>query len=125
MNKVIYGISTTLLCLLFLASAMMYIFNYEYVHGAFVSLGFPTWIIYPLAGLKILGAVTVLTRFSSFLKELAYAGFLYDAVLALVAHTMVGDGDYAPAIIALLLITVSWIFERKVYGPYKQEPVAA
>ena len=117
----IYWISTGLLCLLFLAGAMMYLFNYERAHGFFVSLGFPTWIIYPLATLKILGAVAVLTRYSSFLKELAYAGFLYDSILALAAHVAVRDGEYAPAIVALILTTVSWTFERKVFGPYQQK----
>jgi hypothetical protein len=88
----------------------------------FVSLGFPIWIIYPLAGLKILGAITVFTRFSSFLKELAYAGFFYDAALALAAHIMVRDGEFAPAIVALVLVTVSWTYDRKVFGTYRRTP---
>lgn len=115
-NKIIYRVSTVLLSLLFFAGAMMYIFDYERAYGFFVSLGFPTWLIYPLATLKILGAIAVLTRYSNFLKELAYAGFLYDVLLALAAHIMVRDGEYVLSILALILITVSWIFERKVYA---------
>ena len=119
-NRIIYHVSTTLLCLLFFAGAMMYLFNYERAHGFFVSLGFPTWIIYPLAAAKILGAITVLTRFSSFLKELAYAGFLYDALLAFAAHWMVRDGEYVFCIVALVLTIVSWTFDRRVFGAYTQ-----
>lgn len=121
-DKLIYRASTVLLSLLFFAGAMMYIFNYERAHGFFVSLGFPTWIIIPLAVLKILGAVAVLSRASSFLKELAYAGFLYDATLAFVAHWMVRDGEYAFAIVAFSLTVVSWSFERRVFGRYRQVP---
>lgn len=125
LNKTVYWISTVLLCLLFFAGAMMYVFNYETAHEFFVNLGFPTWIIYPLAALKVLGAITVLTRFSGFLKELAYAGFLYDAILALAAHVMVLDGEYAPAIVCLILIVISWTFERRVFGNYQQQRAEA
>jgi hypothetical protein len=101
----------------------MYLFNYSRAEGFFINLGFPAWIIYPLAILKVLGVIAILTRKSSFLKELAYAGFLYDAMLALTAHIMVRDGEYLPAIIALILIPVSWIFDRKIFGQYKQENI--
>lgn len=122
-DKIIYWVSTVLLCLLFFASAMMYLFIYERAHGFFVSLGFPTWLIYPLAALKILGVIAVISRFSGYLKELAYAGFFYDAILALAGHAMVRDGEYAPAILAITLTIVSWVFERRVFGSYRQVPV--
>lgn len=122
-NKIIYWSTTGLMSLLFLASAMMYIFNYPTAEGFFVSLGFPTWIIYPLATLKILGVVTILSQKSNFLKELAYAGFLFDAILALAAHLIVGDGEFAPAILALIFIVLSWTYDRKIYGSYTQNPL--
>ncbi len=119
-NKIMYWIATGLLCLLFFAGAMMYILNYPRAEGFFISLGFPTWIIYPLAILKILGVLTLLTKKSNFLKELAYSGFLFDAILALAAHIMVNDGEYVPAFISIVLLTISWIYDRKVYGNYRQ-----
>lgn len=122
-NKTIYWITTGLLTLFFFAGAMMYIFNYPRAESFFISLRFPTWIIYPLAILKILGAIAILTNKSIFLKELAYSGFLFDAVLALAAHIIVSDGEYAPAIIALILITISWFFDRKVFGNYTQRVI--
>lgn len=119
-NKTIYWIATGLMCLLFFGSAMMYYFNYPRAEGFFISLKFPTWLIYPLATLKVLGILAVLTKKSIFLKELAYAGFLFDAILALTAHLMVGDGEFMGGMIATILITISWIFDRKVFGNYKQ-----
>ncbi|OEK08439.1 hypothetical protein A8C32_03040 [Flavivirga aquatica] len=122
-NKIIYWIVTSLLCALFLASAMMYIFNYPRAEGFFISLGFPTWIIYPLAILKLIGVITILTKWSKFLKELAYAGFLYDAILALSAHSVVGDGEYIPVIISIILIIVSWVYDRKVFNLNKEKSI--
>lgn len=121
-KQIVYWISTSLLCLMFFAGAMMYLFNYPEVEKAFVSLGFPTWIIYPLAILKILGAITVLTGFSNYLKELAYAGFFYDAIFAMAAHVMVQDGEFAPALVAILLTLTSWVFDRLVFGNYQRKP---
>ncbi|MBU2974599.1 DoxX family protein [Zobellia sp. B3R18] len=119
-NKIIYWASTILLCALFIMGAMMYIFNYPRAEGFFISLGFPTWIIYPLAILKILAPIAILTKKSNFLKELAYAGFLFDAVLAFFAHLMVSDGEYLFSTVALILTIISWIYDRKVFGNYVQ-----
>ena len=119
-NKIIYWIATGLLCALFFAGALMYFLNYPRAEAFFVNLGFPTWIIYPLATLKILGVIMILTKKSIFLKELAYAGFLFDAILALVAHLMVNDGEHMPAVISIILIIVSWVYDRKVFGSYIQ-----
>ncbi len=119
-DRIVYWISTTVMSLVFLAGALMYLVNYERALGYFVGLGFPTWIIYPLGALKVLGVIAIWTRYSSFLKELAYAGFLYDVTLALAGHVMVRDGEYAPAIVALMATIISWIFDRRVFGPYRQ-----
>ncbi|MGY5352923.1 DoxX family protein [Wenyingzhuangia sp. IMCC45533] len=115
-DKIIYWIATGFLTLVFTFSACMYLFAYERASGFFVNLGFPTWLIYPLAILKILGLVAILTKKSKFLKELAYAGFLFDAVLALSAHLIVGDGEAMAAVVAILATTVSWIYDKKLYG---------
>ncbi len=120
-NKIIYWVTTGLLCLLFFASAMMYIFNYPRAEGFFISLGFPTWLIYPLAILKLLGVAAILTKKSNFIKELAYAGFLFDAILALAAHLIVSDGEFPGAVLAITLLTVSWIYDRKMFGNYQQK----
>ena len=119
-DKIIYWIVTGLLCALFFMGALMYLFNYPRAEGFFISLGFPTWIIYPLAILKVLGPIVILLRKSLFLKELAYAGFLFDAVLAFFAHYMVRDGEYMFAVLAFIFTIVSWIYDRKVFGKYIQ-----
>ena len=114
-NKIIYWISTGLLSAMMLMSASMYFFNYEMVSETFVRLGYPTFIIYPLATAKMLGLIAILTKKSEFLKEWAYAGFFFDFVLALSAHWVVNDGEFMPAFIALLLLIVSYRYDKKVF----------
>ena len=102
------------MCLIFAFSAFNYFFNHEMVTGFFVALGFPTWLIYPMAIAKILGIVTVLTKFSPILKEWAYAGFFFNSTLALAAHLAVSDGQWLGAAMAMTAVLVSRISLPKV-----------
>lgn len=85
------------------------------IKETFTFLGFPTWIVYPLAVAKILAVVAILSKQSKILKEWAYAGLFFDSVLAFGAHWFAKDGQYIPAVVAILLIVVSRIFEGKIY----------
>jgi hypothetical protein len=93
-DRIIYYVATALLSALMLMSSGMYFFNHEMVAETFTNLGYPTYVIYPLAIAKILGLVAIWTRMSNMLKEWAYAGFFFDFVLALSAHLVVADGDF-------------------------------
>jgi hypothetical protein len=114
-DKIIYWGSTGLLSLLMIVSASMYFLNYSQIAAIFSSLGYPTYLVYPLAVLKILGVLAILTKWSRFLKNLAYAGFFFDFVLATSAHINAGDGQVGIAVLALLLLIVSYAFDRKLY----------
>lgn len=113
--KIVYWIATGLLCLLMLASAGMYIFNHAEVANIFTKLGYPTYIVYPLAIAKILGVMAILTKFSRILKEWAYAGFFFDFLLAASAHYFANESPTI-AIVALLLLLVSYALDRKFYS---------
>lgn len=115
LDKTIYWISTGLMCLLFLFSASMYFFKYSEVQVAFETLGFPIWIIYPLATAKVLGVIAVLSKQSKTLKEWAYAGFFFDTLLAAGAHYMAADGGTSLTIVAMVLILISYIYDGKLY----------
>jgi len=115
-DKIIYWGSTGLLCLMMTGSAIMYIIKYSEVATVFTALGYPTYLIYPLAVLKLLGVLAILTKKSKFLKNLAYAGFFYDFLLAASAHVNVGDGDYVPALVALALVIVSFVYDRRLFS---------
>lgn len=112
-NKIIYLIATGLLTANMLLSAVMYIFSHEMAASMFQSLSYPVYIIYPLAVAKILGLIAIWTNKSKTLKEWAYAGFVFDFLLAISAHINAGDGEFVPASFALVFVTVSYIFYRK------------
>lgn len=105
--RILFWITTGIFCAIFLLSAGMYLFRYEMVVGAYESLGFPAWIIYPSAIAKILGVITILSNRSALLREWAYAGFFFDAALAFTAHYMVKDGNGGLAAIALVAVVLS------------------
>ncbi|MCU1290257.1 MAG: hypothetical protein JWN60_2486 [Acidobacteria bacterium] len=114
--RVIYWIATALLCLMMLASGIMYLVNYAEVAKVFSDLGYPAYLVYPLGIAKILGVAAILTKKSKTLKDLAYAGFFYDFTLALIAHINAGDGGFIVPLIALTLLIVSFLTDRKIYG---------
>ncbi|MBW2243270.1 MAG: DoxX family protein [Deltaproteobacteria bacterium] len=86
----------------------MYFFNHEEVSATFARLGYPTYLIYPIAVAKLLGLVAIWTRRVETLKNLAYAGYFYDFMLSFFAHTMVADGEFAPSLVATVLVSVSY-----------------
>ena len=117
-NKIIYWLATGLLSVMMLMSVGMYFFNHAEVSETFAKLGFPTYIIYPLAIAKLLGLVAIWTNKIKALKDWAYAGFFFNFILALSAHVMIKDGDHMGAIIALVLLLVSYWYSKKLYGEY-------
>jgi hypothetical protein len=117
-NKIIYYVATGLLSVIMLLSSTMYVVNNEMVSETFLNLGFPVFIIYPLAAAKILGLIALWTNKSKQLKEWAYAGFLFNTLLATGAHLNIGDGEQMGAIMALVFVIVSYVFYRKTTEVY-------
>lgn len=91
----------------------MYFVQNEMVSETFASLGFPVWIIYPLAIAKYLGLIAIWSNKSKLLKEWAYAGFFFDVLLAAGAHLSVSDGGHYAALFGLVLVVVSRIYNGK------------
>lgn len=112
-NKIIYLVATGLLTAFMLFSVGMYLFNHEMVASMFTSFGYPTYIIYPLAFAKLLGLVAIWSPKLKTIKEWAYAGFFFDFLLAFFAHYMIGDGEQGGAVIAAVLLIVSYVFSKK------------
>lgn len=113
-DKIIFYVATGLLTVMMLMSAGMYVFNNVEIQKLFVSFGYPTYIIYPLAVAKVLGLVAIWTPSFKALKEWAYAGFFFNFVLAFFAHYMIGDGEQLGAVMALVLLVSSYIFSKRI-----------
>ena len=113
--KLIYWISTLALCGIMLFSATMYVTKPDMVQGFFKNLGYPTYLVYPLAMAKVLGVLAILTKQSRMLKEWAYAGFFFDTALATAAHLHAQDGGHIMALGALVMVVVSRFFDGRLY----------
>ena len=112
-TKILYYSVTALYSLLMLMSAGMYIFANEMAVENFTIVQFPTFIIYPLAIAKILGVIAIWVNKYKHLKEWAYAGFFFNALLAISAHLNVNDGEHIGGVMALVLVTLSYVFYRR------------
>lgn len=113
-NKIIFYVATGLFTLLMCFSVSMYLFNNEEITKVFETLGYPSYIIYPLAVAKVLGLIALWFFQKKTIVEWAYAGFFFNAVLAFFAHYMIGDGEQMGAVIAFVLVLISYIFSKKI-----------
>ncbi|WP_298902091.1 DoxX family protein [uncultured Psychroserpens sp.] len=113
-DRIIYYVATGLLTLLMLFSVSMYFFKHDDVAEMFTSFGYPTYIIYPYAVAKLLGLFALWNPNFKIIKEWAYAGFFFAFVLAFFAHYMIGDGEQTGALVALILLSVSYIFNKRI-----------
>lgn len=119
-GKIIYWVSTVLLCAAYAAGAGMYLFKRPMVEEGFKYLGYPTYLITLLIVVKIAAPLAILSRFSVKLSDLAYAGIFYHLLLAISAQLNVGDRGFVPALCALVLVIVSFLSQnagRKVASP--------
>ncbi len=118
MNKrdlIIYRIITGLFSALVVMGASQYFFNHEVVRGMFEGIEYPTYLIYPLGVAKFLGLIAIWLNISKTIKEWAYAGYVFNFILAISAHLNVNDGEFMPAVVALVCVVASYIYDRKVY----------
>ncbi len=114
--KIVYWVSTGLLTAFMLLSVSLYFFQHEMIQEAFISFGYPTYLIYPIAFAKLLGLVAVWTKKIRVLTEWAYAGFFFDFLLAFFAHVDIRDGEYAGPLVAITLLLVSYNYMKKLQG---------
>ena len=112
-DKIIFYVATGLLTALMIFSVQMYFFKHESVAQMFTNFGYPTYIIYPYAIAKLLGLFAIWNPNFKVIKEWAYSGFFFAFILAFFAHYMIGDGEQMGALIALILLIVSYIFNKK------------
>ena len=112
-DQIIYYVATGLLTVMMLMSAGMYFFNHAEIATMFQNFGYPTYIIYPYGIAKVLGLVAIWFIKNEKIKEWAYAGFFFAFIFAFFAHVMIGDGEQTGAIIAMVLLVVSYIFKNK------------
>lgn len=109
-----YWISTTLLSLIYLVSAALYIFKRNWVREVFAGLGYPEYLVPLLIAVKLLVVAVILLRFSVALSDLAYAGMFYHLLLSAAAHIGVRKPrDALPAVLCLVLLATSFLTQNR------------
>lgn len=103
-----YYTSTLFFTFIILFSVGNYLFNNDFIREGFIKMGYPTYIIYPLAAVKMVGLAVIWSRKQNLLFGLAYAGFFYNCILAAFAHLMIHDNGQWFAVAALILIVISY-----------------
>lgn len=112
-NKIIFYIATALFSGIMLFSISMYLTQTEMIKGAFKTMGYPSYLVYPLAVAKIIGLFALWYPKFTTIKEWAYAGFFFNVILAFFAHVMISDGEQLFALLAFLFLTTSYLFRKK------------
>ena len=104
-----------LLSAMMLLQAYMFVFNSEQISALFDSLGIHNGLIIPLGIAKLLAVIAILSKKSTLLKNLAYIGLAIDFMAAIISHLIAGDGDLIAAVVALILLSVSFIYDKKLF----------
>ena len=112
-TRLVYLISTGLLTAMMLLSITMYFVKTADIQQVFENLGYPSYIVIPLAIVKLLGLAAIWFSKDQGLKEWAYAGFFFDFVLAFTAHLAINDGEFGASLVAMALLLTSYFSARK------------
>ena len=116
-TKTIYWIGTALTSLWFGASGFCEITVNKAVWDITLKLGYPPHFIYVLGVAKLLGIGVLLIPGKLLrLKEWVFAGVYFDIIFAFASKVSVlGLASTADAIIAFMMVTVTYTMFRKVY----------
>lgn len=82
----VYWLETGLFCFMFVFSAVWTLVDIPGTVSEFKELEYPGFLPAPLAIAKLLGVAAILTNKSQTLKQFAFAGFLFDLLLAALGH---------------------------------------
>lgn len=118
----IYWVATTLLIVLYLASAVTYIIKTEWVRQTILGFGYPSYLVHLLTFVKLAAVAAIVSRFNVAISDLAYAGMLFHLLLSGLAHIGARKPRGAlPAVIGLALLAISFATQnagREVPSPY-------
>ena len=96
-------------------SVIMYHLWHEMAAGFFSDLGYPTYVVYPLAYLKLIAMIVIITNRYNNLKEIAYGAYYINMVMATAAHLMAGHTPWH-AYVGLVVVPVSYYLSNIVRG---------
>jgi len=114
-KKVIYWLATGLVLFLLLVAVSTYHVIHDQQALVFTALGYPTYLVYPLAWLKIIAIIVIISHRFNDLRDMVYAAYFINMVMALVGHLVYGD-FFLHALVGLVAIPVSYLLGNQVRG---------
>lgn len=114
-KKLAYWGSTGVILFLLAWAAGSYHFIHDTQAAYFAAFGYPTYLIYPLAWLKVIAVLVIVSHRYNDLRDMVYAAYFLNMILALVGHIVYGD-FFAHALVGLILMPVSYLLGNQVRG---------
>jgi len=112
-KKIAYWVSTSFLLFILCWSAFSYHFLHDEAARFFENFGYPTYLVYPLAWLKIIAIFVIVTHRYNDLRDMVYAAYFFNMVLALMGHVFYGD-FYGHAILGMICLPISYLLGNQV-----------
>jgi hypothetical protein len=113
-NRWLYWVPTAALCAVFVASGIWYLVDPRGAADNYVALGFPGryTIVYTVAALKILGSAVIVWGRWRTLTMFAFAGMLFNLLLALDAEIALRTSNIAVAAVTLVFWCLAFWADR-------------
>lgn len=114
-TKALYWVSTGVVLFLLTWAAISYHVIHETQAEYFTALGYPTYLVYPLAYLKLIAILVIVTHRYNDLRDMVYSAYFINMAMALVGHIIYGD-FFAHALLGMIAIPISYLLGIKVRG---------
>jgi hypothetical protein len=112
----LYWLATGLFTLLYLGSLALTFSDLEASFKSYASLGFPSmWVVFFNGIGKVLGLAAIYQNRSNTLKDFAFAGFLFNLLIATFAHISTADSGVVLSALGLILWVFAFVMNRKVF----------
>jgi hypothetical protein len=112
-DKIIYWITTGLVTVGMLLSAVMYLSRNDMIVKNFSAIGIPLYVVTFLGVAILLGSIALVSPLWEKLKEWAYAGFAFIFIGAAYVHVATNISMIPPLMFLALLVT-SYIFRMRI-----------
>jgi hypothetical protein len=107
LDKLIYLAATGILTLVVISSSAFFLMNPTNATQFAAELGFPTFILAPIALFNIMAVIAIVTKKNKVVAEWAYAGLFFEFSIAIAAHIITGTSGVVFATIAIIALGAS------------------
>ena len=115
LKKIAYWLSTAIVLFLLSWAVGSYIVIHDTQAAFFTAFGYPTYLVYPLAALKLIAVLVIVTHKFNDLRDMVYAAYFLNMIVALVGHIIFGD-FFGHALVGLIMLPVSYLLGNQVRG---------